>query len=114
VILEAFSHVLHKEYGSKQPAVVVLQRWLAAQLMNPAPEGLDHVHSILLTELSLKRKAIPAKTGLRYVLFVQANSISGQVLLNSLYEYCRSYEDWQYRRWLHTVKASDFKENSVN
>jgi hypothetical protein len=114
VILEAFSHVLHKEYGPKQPAVAVLQRWLAAQLMNQTPEALDHVHHIVLTELSLKRKAVRRKNGLRYVLFVQANSISGQVLLNSLYDYCRSYEDWQYRRWLHTVKASDFKANNVN
>ena len=35
-------------------------------------------------------------------------SRSGKVLLKSLTSYCVSYDHWQFSRWLHNLRASDF------
>ena len=37
-------------------------------------------------------------------------SSSGRRLLKSLYEYCQSYEQQRFARFIHTIKASDFSE----
>lgn len=38
-----------------------------------------------------------------------ALSESGSRLLKSLYEYAMSYEQQKWSRWVHCIKASDFK-----
>jgi hypothetical protein len=71
-------------------------------LKHPTPSTEDKVRDVLVAEIELTLETP--------VLLFQGKSPSGDILLKSLYEYCLSYEDWQYRRWLHEVKASDFSE----
>ena len=44
------------------------------------------------------------------MLQVVPNSKSGEILLNSLYLYCDSYEQWQFSRWLHHLKPHNFNQ----
>jgi hypothetical protein len=105
MILEAFSHVLRQEYASDRPALFVLQAWLTQHLQKPEGQAAtDVVTCVLHTELELQT--------LGKTQCFQARSPSGKVLLSSLYSYCRSYEDWQYRRWLHKLRASDFQNET--
>jgi hypothetical protein len=43
------------------------------------------------------------------IYFFKGTSTSGSRLLNSLYEYAMSYEQLKWSRFIHSVKASDFK-----
>jgi hypothetical protein len=105
MILEAFSRVLRQEYASDRPALLILQSWLTHHLQQPEEQAASNVvTSVLHTELELKTR------GSTHCL--QARSKSGKMLLNSLYGYCRSYEDWQYRRWLHIVQPADFQNET--
>jgi hypothetical protein len=38
----------------------------------------------------------------------RGTSESGKRLLKSLYEYCQSYDQQRWARWVHKLKASDF------
>lgn len=42
--------------------------------------------------------------------FFKGTSSSGSRLLNSLYEYSMSYEQLKWSRFVHSVKASDFRQ----
>lgn len=47
--------------------------------------------------------------GAEAIYYFQGASPSGVTLLNSLYEYAMSYEQQKWSRFVHKVKASDFK-----
>jgi hypothetical protein len=102
MILEAFAETLKAQFLQRGSAIHVLQQWLLWHLKHPTPTTEDKVRDVLLAEIELTLETP--------VLLFQGKSPSGDILLKSLYEYCLSYEDWQYRRWLHEVKASDFSE----
>jgi hypothetical protein len=101
MILEAFSITLKSQFRRKGDALNILQEWLALYLRNPLHQSSGLVHRVIHTEIEMGQ-ASP-------MLLFRGKSPSGDVLLKSLYDYCRSYEDWEYRRWLHTLKASDFE-----
>jgi hypothetical protein len=65
----------------------------------------DHVASVIRREIT----AIRDPDSDRW-LFIP-NSSTGKALLKSLLEYCRSYDHWQFSKWLHQVQASDFHMN---
>lgn len=109
MILEAFAPVLQTHWKPKQqPAIHILQAWLLKALATPLPpkrlakieQPTDWAPYVLQTEIEL--------TASSPVLLFQGKTPTGDKLLRSLYEYCISYEDWQYRRWLHEVKPADF------
>ena len=104
MILEAFSNVLKAEFETTRLALPILQAWLKRHLARPFPNPNDPVHQVLVTELEWIEAG--------ELSCVTARSHSGKILLDSLQDYCRSYEDWQYRRWLHALKASDFNKPS--
>jgi hypothetical protein len=115
VILEAFSQVLQQRFGhtSRSPEHI-LHNWLygilkQAEPKPPYPDGKTapddevlqvHIARVLHQELSLSE--------IHGQIWFEAKTPSGQMLLESLYEYCKSFENWQFRRWLHEVQASDF------
>lgn len=99
MILEAFSDELKKQEYWDTPPEQVLMLWLAKILRRPAFPG-HHVANVIHAELELV--IADGKTTF------YPRSKSGEKLLNSLYKYCRSYDHWQYTRWLHHVQASDF------
>lgn len=111
MIIEAFAKYLQSS-GPEQSAVSVLVRWLWERLTLPAQNNVDRV---IKHEISIERGGAPVNSksteeysaDSRYT-FV-ALSDSGSRLLKSLYEYAMSYEQQKWARWVHCVKASDFK-----
>lgn len=99
MILEAFSECLRAEYSPDEPSVYVLYRWLT-DILSEDPNDGDQISRVIHAEITMQNVD-------SYVVF-EGLSKHGDRLLKSLYDYCQSYEDWQFRRWLHRVKASDF------
>jgi hypothetical protein len=114
MILEAFSNTLKAEFSPTRRASVVLRQWLLGYLSQPNPASADKVHCILVAELELT--TIPSDDSANAVALmqlIQPKSPTGLTLLKSLVFYCDSFEHWHYRRWLHQLNASDFKEASA-
>lgn len=100
MILEAFSRILHDRWHqTERPARTVLHEWLQEIIRHPGMPR-NNVERVIRTELAMIRAN-------RRRYFV-GRSPSGQILLDSLYDYCESYERWQFRRWLHHVKPQAF------
>jgi hypothetical protein len=104
MILEAFSKTLKQQFRRRGEALHILQEWLSLYLSMPLHSGSSMVQQVLHTEIE--------QASFSPLTLFRGKSETGDVLLQSLYDYCRSYEDWEYRRWLHTLKASDFEEVS--
>jgi hypothetical protein len=115
LILEAFAEYLQVA-DDKIPATDILARWLWERLSIPPETVVDRVlHCEIQLSLAKGARKGPsfevAGAGARakptYVF--TGTSASGRRLLKSLYEYCLSYEQQKWARWVHSVKASDFK-----
>lgn len=114
MILEAFAKYLQSA-DPDIPAQSILLRWLWERLTFPAQNNVDRVirYEISLDRLdsaSENEGYLDESTGIRYTF--QGQSKSGGRLLKSLYEYAMSYEQQKWSRWVHCVKASDFKRKS--
>ncbi len=113
MILEAFSDVLHECYRrNEQSAEAVLQEWLLGYLRAPLDQA-DHISRVLHTEIGYLDPDLTAESAnfhqeSKSFQGFFGKSYSGQILLESLFEYCKSYENWQFSRWLHHLRASDF------
>lgn len=121
MILEAFSKYLH-EADAGISSTDVLARWLWETLSVPPQSNVDRViHTeivICRAEASEKKTTAcellipnsetekPNEFDVAYVF--RGTSKSGSRLLNSLKEYCLSYEQQKWARWVHNLKASDF------
>lgn len=115
MILEAFAEYLQLA-DDKVPATDILARWLWERLSTPPESVVDRVlHCeirLSLAKGARKSSAVLGQTAKgrskpSYVF--TGNSGSGRRLLKSLYEYCLSYEQQKWARWVHSLKASDFK-----
>lgn len=122
MILEAFSQYLHHHYprhalaldtlgaelasrenldAEEMPAITdILYEWLYKHLSIPCQEH-DPVSRVLHTEVIMVQ--------FDEAYYFEPSSPSGEMLLDSLEAYCESYDNWQFSRWLHNVKASDFQ-----
>jgi hypothetical protein len=125
VILEAFAEYLQAA-DQKSSATDLLGRWLWEKLSTPPQSVVDKVlhceislssSSKAISPLELENRSdkevisdnkLVSKRKPNHVF--KGNSASGAKLLKSLYEYCLSYEQQKWSRWVHSVKASDFKE----
>lgn len=99
MILKAFSEYLHK-INSDVPAVVVLSKWLREKLSKNAE---DNIERVIQKEIGILKN----KRGL-FLIFTRSES--GRKLLESLYEFALSYDNHKFSRWLHELKASDFRK----
>jgi len=99
LILCAFSEQLRLDRNRGRAPERVLFEWLTGiLLMPPAPD--DHVSKVIHAEIALLDcDGHPAFEG---------KSKTGSQLLSSLYQFCRSFDHWQFTRWVHEVSASDF------
>lgn len=111
VILEAFAQYLQKA-DDKSVATDILARWLWERLSSPPQSAVDRVLHVEI-RLSLAEQASRSLSAYNraysqpaYVF--KGNSVTGAKLLKSLYEYCLSYEQQKWSRWVHSLKASDF------
>ena len=122
MILEAFAEFLHAaDPGLRAPDV--LSHWLWLKLTKAPVSNVDRV---LHCEMSIcaARTTSNSHVGeselqhapeLQYghqsgdtTYTFKGTSESGKRLLKSLYEYCCSYEQQKWARWVHKLKASDF------
>ncbi len=97
MILNAFSEYI-KKFNADVPAVVVLSRWLREKIIKEPENNIDLV---IQKELALMKN----KRGL---FLITAKSESGRNLLEHLYEFALSYDNYKFSKWLHKIKASDF------
>lgn len=103
MILEAFSQILHRDWHVEgESAKSILHRWLLGMLTDIQPD--DNVSKVIHTELEMHHNA-------DCIAFLP-KSYTGQILLNSLYLYCDSYESWQFSRWVHEQKPQHFNQFS--
>ncbi len=100
MILEAFSQSLLAADNRGRVPEHVLFEWLSRiLLMPPAPD--DMVGRVIHAEIRMiDCNGYPAFEG---------KSATGDTLLCSLYQYCRSFDHWQFTRWLHERSATDFQ-----
>ncbi|HSA06508.1 MAG TPA: hypothetical protein P5556_04955 [Candidatus Gastranaerophilales bacterium] len=97
MIIKEFSKHLQK-FNADIPALIILSKWLKEKISKKAE---NNVEKILQKEIVLLKN----KRGLFLLL---AKSSSGQKLLESLYEFALSYDNYKFNKWLHKIKASDF------
>lgn len=100
LILEAFSTHLKAHTKPNYPPERVLMEWLTSILLLPPKPG-DLIGKIVHTEISRVE-------GQGHYWF-EGKSNTGRELLTTLTQYCRSYDHWQFSRWVHEVRASDFQ-----
>jgi hypothetical protein len=99
LILHAFSTYLQQPQNRGRTPEKVLFEWLMRTLLvPPAPD--DMVARVVHAEIAL----IDCEGHFAF----EAKSNTGRELLKSLTQYCRSFDHWQFTRWVHEVQASDF------
>lgn len=111
MILEAFAEYLQASDQSL-PATEVLSRWIKERLDSPAITNVDRV---VHCEISIANVELPAdKSNSQPARLVfRGTSKSGRRLLKSLYEYCQSFEQQKWARYIHNLKASDFRAGEL-
>lgn len=122
MILEAFSEYLHAA-DPHVPATDVLGQWLWQKLTSQPVSNVDRVLHCEMSICAFKTSSgfsadepSPryARRGSKDTYFFKGTSGSGKRLLKSLYEYCCSYEQQKWARWVHGIKASDFNGRRPN
>lgn len=104
MILEAFSAYLQLEKNGSLPPEQALMSWLTRILLLP-PAPNDMVGRVIHAEIRMLD--CDGRT-----LF-EGKSHTGRQLLKSLIHYCRSFDHWQFTRWVHELRASDFTRKDV-
>lgn len=112
MILEAFAEYLHASDQSL-PATEILSRWIKERLDAPVITNVDRVvHCEISIAPQNPRNAASTEQEGRQLAFT-GTSKSGRRLLKSLYEYCQSYEQQKWARYIHNLKASDFRAGEL-
>ena len=99
MILKEFSKYLQE--NKEKNSVNLLNDWIIERLQRPS---LDKVDNILKAELYF------AKNNNDKTLII-AKSESGRTLLNALYNFSLSFEQYKLAKFLHDKKSTDFKKN---
>ncbi|HIA55094.1 MAG TPA: hypothetical protein EYN91_23925 [Candidatus Melainabacteria bacterium] len=111
MILEAFAEYLHAADQSL-PATEVLSRWIKERLDAPVLTNVDRVvHCEISIAKVTNKEDCKEQSGKK--LAFKGNSKSGRQLLKSLFEYCQSYEQQKWARYVHNLKASDFRAGEL-
>ena len=98
MILKEFSKFL--QANKDKDSVKLLNEWLIEHLNKPS---LDKVDIILQTELYF------AKNNNNKTLII-AKRESGRTLLNALYNFALSFEQYKMAKFLHDKKSNDFNK----
>jgi hypothetical protein len=99
MIIKAFSEYI-KIFNSEIPPLLLLTRWLKEK-MSKNPE--NNVEKIIHNEIGLLKN-----NGGVFLLVGKTNS--GRVLIEALYEFALSYDQHKFSKFIHDLKASDFKD----
>ncbi|MEB3245798.1 MAG: hypothetical protein VKJ06_07435 [Vampirovibrionales bacterium] len=135
MILDAFSEQLKQKFPGvlssegfaanaansagvvKYSATAILCQWLLDALLSPPTSNIIRVihaeigwradaHMLDATVLAEDASSIEGAEALSVGFY--GKSVSGRKLLKTLWHYAQSYDHWQFRRWLHEVRPSDF------
>lgn len=103
MILQEFSNYL-KQFSeditqNKTSATKILCDWIKA-IINKNPK--THVEKIVHKEIMLAQNKVGD-------FLIVGKSESGRVLVNALYNFALSYENFLMSRWLENKKPKDFK-----
>lgn len=96
MILKEFSKYLQE--NKEKSSVVLLNEWITERLQKPS---LNKVDIILKTELYF------LKNNNNKTLII-AKSETGRTLLNALYNFALSFEQYKLAKFLHDKKSNDF------
>ena len=99
MILKEFSKYLQENIDKN--SVILLNEWLTERLKKPS---LNKVDNIIKTELYF------AKNNNNKTLII-AKSETGRTLINALYNFSLSFEQYKFAKFLHDKKSSDFKHD---
>jgi len=88
-------------FNAEIPSLILLNKWLKEKLSRPAK---TKVEKIIHNEIGLLKN----KRG-EFVLI--GKNQSGRILLEALYNYTQSYDQHKFSKWIHKLKASDFKKS---
>lgn len=99
MILKEFSKYLQE--NKDKNSVNLLNKWIIERLQRPS---LDKVDNILKAELYYAENN-NKKT------FIIAKSETGRTLLNALYNFSLSFEQYKLAKFLHDKNANDFKNS---
>ena len=97
MILKEFSKYLQE--NKDKSSVNLLNEWIIERINRPS---LDKVDNILKAELYF------AKNNNKKTLII-AKSETGRTLLNALYNFALSFEQYKMAKFLHNKKSNDFK-----
>ena len=100
MIIKEFSKYLQE--NKDKNSVNLLNDWIIERLQRPS---LDKVDNILKAELYF------AKNNNDKTLII-AKSESGRTLLNGLYNFSLSFEQYKLAKFLHDKKSTDFKNKN--
>lgn len=98
MIIQAFSDYI-KQFDDEISTNVLLFGWLKYKLSKMPENNVDKVIHKEISILSDKN----------YKIIFAGNSETGRNLLTALYNFADSYEQQKFTRWVHNLKASDFK-----
>lgn len=98
MIIKEFAKYV-QNFNADIPAVVLLSRWIREKISKKPETNIDKVIQKEIAYLKNKRG----------IFLLLGKSDSGRNLLESLYEYALSYDNYKFSKWVHNVKASDFK-----
>lgn len=99
MIIRAFSEYI-RQFDDDIETNVLLFGWLKGRLSQKAE---CNVTKVIQKEISLLSDENCNVT-------FTGKSKTGTKLLDSLYKYADSYEQQKFTRWVHDLKASDFKD----
>ena len=99
MILKEFSKYLQE--NKDKNSVNLLNDWLIEHLTKPS---LNKVDNIIKTELYF------AKNNNGKTLII-AKSETGRTLLNALYNFSLSFEQYKFAKFIHYKKSNDFKHD---
>jgi len=100
MIIKAFSDYI-KTFNSEIPTLILLTRWLREKL-SKNPE--NNVERIIHNEIGILKNN-------RGVFLLIGKTKSGKVLIEALNEYALCYDQHKFSKWIHKIKASDFKND---
>jgi hypothetical protein len=99
MIIKEFSEFLKKHIEENVPPTELLARWLKYKL---SIEPKSDVDKIIHAEIKFEKDK-------RGKIFFTSKTKTGKSLIESLYNFAQSFDQQNFNRWLHEIKASDFK-----
>lgn len=99
MIIQAFADYL-QSFNEEIPSVVLLSKWVQNILEK---EPSNNIERVIHHEINYSKNKIG-------MFMLTGKGKSGQILIESLYNFALSYEAQKFSRWVHDKNASDFKE----